>query len=157
MRPQYVLTLQCPDEAGIIHAVTTGLLQTASNILEQAQFTDENSGLFFLRTRFDSPSALPDLDKALSFTTEKFSPLLTIRPVREKKRLLVMVSKQDHCLVDLLYRYSRGELPVNIPLIVSNHEDCRNIAEQYGIPYLTLPVTPETKQAQEAVLLHLIH
>jgi formyltetrahydrofolate deformylase len=79
-----------------------------------------------------------------------------VRLEQSRRRVLVMVSKYDHCLVDLLYRYDNGELPVEIPLVVSNHEDCRPLAERHGIPFVVLPVTPETKAAQEARLLALV-
>jgi formyltetrahydrofolate deformylase len=85
-----------------------------------------------------------------------FDPVLTLRPERQRRRVLIMVSKYDHCLVDLLYRYESGELPVDIPLIVSNHEDCRPIAERHGIAFVYLPVTRETKSEQEVQLLDLV-
>jgi formyltetrahydrofolate deformylase len=154
---RYVLTLRCPDGPGIVHALTTGLLDIDANILEQSQFTDEDTGLFCIRTRFESPQE--DVDRvreAVLMRLAHFDPVMSVRRESERRRALVMVSRYDHCLVDLLYRQDIGELPIDIPLIVSNHEDCRPIAERHGIPYVVLPVTKDTKAEQEAVLASLL-
>lgn len=154
---RYVLTLRCPDGPGIVHALTTGLLDIDANILEQSQFTDEDTGLFCIRTRFESPQR--DVDRVRDAVLQRLThvdPVMSVRRESERRRALVMVSRYDHCLVDLLYRQGIGELPIDIPLIVSNHEDCRLIAERHGIPYVVLPVTQETKAEQEAVLTGLL-
>jgi len=155
--PHYLLTLTCQDRPGIIHAVAGALLDVSANVLEQAQFTDQDSGLFAMRTRFEAPDDdAPAVRRLVAERTAAFSPTVDVRLEESRRRVLVMVSKYDHCLVDLLYRYDNGELPVEIPLIVSNHEDCRPLAERHGIPFVVLPVTPETKPAQEARLLALV-
>ena len=155
--PHYLLTLTCQDRPGIIHAVAGALLDVSANVLEQAQFTDQDSGLFAMRTRFEAPDDdAPAVRRLVAERTAAFSPTVDVRLEESRRRVLVMVSKYDHCLVDLLYRYDNGELPVEIPLIVSNHEDCRPLAERHGIPFVVLPVTPETKSAQEARLLALV-
>ncbi len=155
--PHYLLTLTCQDRPGIIHAVAGALLDVSANVLEQAQFTDQDSGLFAMRTRFEAPDDdAPAVRRLVAERTAGFSPTVDVRLEESRRRVLVMVSKYDHCLVDLLYRYDNGELPVEIPLIVSNHEDCRPLAERHGIPFVVLPVTPETKSAQEARLLALV-
>ena len=157
MTQKYILTLRCMDRPGIVHAISGALLDVQGNILEQAQFTDEDTQVFSLRTRFESPETrVDDVMSALSRRLGAFDPVISVRPEQQRRRVLIMVSKYDHCLVDLLYRYDRGELPVEIPLIVSNHEDCRPIAERHGIEYAYLPVTKETKAGQEARLLTLI-
>jgi len=157
MTQKYILTLRCMDRPGIVHAISGALLDVQGNILEQAQFTDEDTQVFSLRTRFESPETrVDDVMSALSRRLGVFDPVISVRPEQQRRRVLIMVSKYDHCLVDLLYRYDRGELPVEIPLIVSNHEDCRPIAERHGIEYAYLPVTKETKAGQEARLLTLI-
>ncbi len=157
MTEKYILTLRCPDAAGIIHAASGALLDIGGNILEQAQFTDEDTQVFSLRTRFESPESSVDTVKAaLGARLDRFSPTLSLRPEGQRRRVLILVSKYDHCLVDLLYRFESGELPVEIPLIVSNHEDCRRIAERHGIEYVHLPVTKDTKPEQEARLLELV-
>jgi formyltetrahydrofolate deformylase len=155
--PHYLLTLTCQDRPGIIHAVAGALLDVSANVLEQAQFTDQDSGLFAMRTRFEAPDDdAPAVRRIVAERTAGFSPTVDVRLEESRRRVLVMVSKYDHCLVDLLYRYDNGELPVEIPLIVSNHEDCRPLAERHGIPFVVLPVTPDTKSAQEATLLALV-
>ena len=155
--PEYVLTLRCPDQAGIVHAVATGLLDCDSNIVEQAQFTDPDLGLFCLRTRFESHEADPDVVRdAIAARVARFDPVLSLRPVAQHRRALLMVSKFDHCLVDLLYRHDIGELPIDIPLIVANHDDLRPIAERHAIPFVHLPVTKDTKESAEKELLGLV-
>jgi formyltetrahydrofolate deformylase len=153
----FILTLRCQDGPGIIHAVSGALLDLGANVLEQAQFTDQESGLFAMRTRFEAPDLRTDVIRAaIAERAGRFDPVVGVRAEDERRRALVMVSKYDHCLVDLLYRYANGELPVEIPLVVSNHEDCRPLAERHGIPFVVLPVTPETKAEQEHRLLALV-
>ena len=153
----YILTLTCHDGPGIIHAVSGALLDVGANVLEQAQFTDQDTGMFAMRTRFEAPEQDPAVIHAtLAGRTTRFDPGIGLRAEDARRRALVMVSRQDHCLVDLLYRYEIGELPVEIPLVVSNHEDCRPIAERHGIPFVVLPVTPDTKAEQEQRLLRLV-
>jgi formyltetrahydrofolate deformylase len=154
---EHILTLTCPDRSGIIHAVTAGLLDCGANILEQAQFTDPDQGLFCLRTRFEAE--VPDVEHVratVGARLEGFQPTLAVRLAAHQRRALIMVSKFDHCLVDLLYRHDLGELPIDIPLIVSNHAECREIAERHEIPFVHVPVTRETKQQAERELLGLI-
>ncbi len=153
----YILTMRCPDSSGIIHAVTGALLDVSGNILEQAQFTDEVTGNFCIRTRFESPvDDVAQVRLALMDRVARFEPVVTVRPEARRIRTLIMVSKFDHCLVDLLYRVDTGELPIDVPLIVSNHPDLEPIAQRHGIPFVVLPITKETKAEQEAALLALI-
>ena len=153
----YLLTFRCLDGPGIIHAVSSALLDLGANVLEQAQFTDQDSGLFAMRTRFEAPEQEPEsIREAILERAGRFDPIIGVRRESERRRAVVMVSRQDHCLVDLLYRYEIGELPVEIPLVVSNHEDCRPIAERHGIPFVVLPVTADTKAEQEGRLLALL-
>ncbi len=154
---RYIVTLRCVDAPGVIHAMASALLAAKGNILEQAQFTDEATGKFSMRTRFETPiHDVNEVRAAILAEVARFDPIITLRHEEERRRAVIMVSQQDHCLVDLLYRHANGELPIDIPLIVSNHEDCRAIAGQYGIPFALIPVTPETKPAAEAELLALI-
>ena len=153
----YILTFRCPDGPGITHAITGALLTVGANILEQAQFTESTTNHFCLRTRFEAPTDdLAEVRQAVTNATAHLDPAITLRHEEDRRRALIMVSKFDHCLVDLLYRHQLGELQIDIPLIVSNHPDCAEIAARAGIPYVHLPVTPETKPAQEARLLELI-
>ncbi len=151
----FILTLRCVDGPGIVHAITGSLLEVQGNILEQAQFTDEDSGIFSLRTKFESPIAIEAVRAAVETATAPFNAEMSLRHESDRRRALIMVSKFDHCLVDLLYRHEIGELPIEIPVIVSNHRDCEHIAARHGIPFVYLPVTPETKQQQEVALVKL--
>ncbi|HVX55762.1 formyltetrahydrofolate deformylase [Nocardioides sp.] len=155
--PRYVMTLRCPDGPGIIRAFANGVVEADGNIVDNQQFSDPDTGTFCMRTEFDSP--LEDVEGVRSFllgALAPFEPVLTLRPESLRRRMLVMVSKFDHCLVDLLYRHETGELPVDIPLVVSNHPDLRALVEHHGIPFLHLPVTRETKPDAEARLLELV-
>ena len=155
--PQYILQLQCADQSGIIHAVASGLLECQSNIVEQAQYSDPDRNEFCLRTRFETTEQQLEVVKSGLLThVSRFNPRLEIRHLEDKRRMLILVSKFDHCLEDLLYHYSIGDLDIEIPAIVSNHEDCRASAEAHGIPFIYLPVTPETKQEQEQKILDLV-
>jgi formyltetrahydrofolate deformylase len=109
-----------------------------------------------MRIGFDSPKNLDEVQALLGERLSIFGPHLTIRSESEHRRALVMVSKTDHCLVDLLYRWTIGELSLDIPLIVSNHPDCAGLAGRYGIPFVHLPVTPETRNESEKSLLGLV-
>jgi formyltetrahydrofolate deformylase len=154
---ELILTLTCPDRRGIIHAVTAGLLDCEANILDQAQFTDPDQGLFCLRTRFEANA--PDIDSIRATVLARldgFHPTLGLRLTAHQRRALIMVSKFDHCLIDLLYRHDLGELPIDIPLIVSNHLDCQSIVERHGIPFVHIPVTGNSKADAEQALLELV-
>jgi formyltetrahydrofolate deformylase len=151
--PIHILTLSCPDAHGIIHGITGALLELDANILEQEQYSDPDSGLFFARTRFEVPES--DETGIQSFLVEalgRFNGQVDVRRETAHRRVLILVSQHDHCLVDLLYRWRIGELPIDIVGIVSNHEVCRPLAEQYGIPFDYLPITKENKKAQEELL-----
>ncbi|WP_159766151.1 formyltetrahydrofolate deformylase [Streptomyces sp. HM190] len=151
-----ILTLRCPDQPGIVHALAAGVA-AEGNILESAQFSDPGTGVFTLRVCLETPEADTErLRDELTLRLARFDPVLTVRPEEQRRRVLLMVSKFDHCLVDLLYRWDLGELPVDIPLIVSNHPDLEPVAKRYGIPFVHLPVSRDTKPEAEAELLRLV-
>ena len=150
------MTLRCADQPGIVLASANGIVEVAGNIVESDQFSDPPTGLFCMRIRFDSPRPLGEVRQALETHLAPFEALIGVRPEAQRRRALVMVSKHDHCLVDLLYRWNIGELAVDIPVIVSNHPDCAPIAERYAIPFVHIPVTPETKAPAEATLMDLV-
>ncbi|MEH0424792.1 formyltetrahydrofolate deformylase [Streptomyces stelliscabiei] len=154
---RYILTLRCPDQPGIVHALAAGVAEAKGNILESAQFSDPDTGVFTIRVSLETPAAdTGKLRDELTLRLARFDPVLTVRPEEQRRRVLLMVSKFDHCLVDLLYRWDLGELPVDIPLIVSNHPDLEPVAKRYGIPFVHLPVTRDTKPEAEAELLRLV-
>ena len=149
----YVLTLRCKDARGIIHAVSGALLAIDGNVLEQAQYTNESTGMFAMRTRFEVASTnTEDIRACLTAATVSFDPVITVRDESQRHRVMIMVSQYDHCLVDLLYRQANGEIPMDVPVIVSNHRVCEPIAQQYGIPFVHIPVEKDAKEQAEAQL-----
>lgn len=155
-----MLTLSCRNRAGIVAAVATQLYEHGLNILESQQFDDIEEGTFFMRVVFNAardgmvPKTLPGHFAQLA---EPFGMTWSIRDFADPWKVMILVSRQHHCLADLLYRYRIGELPMAITAIVANHP-----VETYahldfsGVPFYYLPVTPESKAHQEARLLELI-
>ena len=148
-----IASLQCKDQPGIVHAMTSAVLACGGNIIENQQFTDPSTNEFVMRTRFETSQGLEGAQKSLSEGLAKFNPSLHIRPTAQKPRALVMVTKESHCLRDLLYLEELGELNIQIPLVISNREDLRTLVESHGIKFLYLPVSAETKVSQEAEIL----
>jgi formyltetrahydrofolate deformylase len=156
-----VLTLSCPDAPGIVHAVSGFLVQQRGNILESQQFDDPESGTFFMRVRFADAGGeeldVPGLRAA--FEVEVAEPWrMTWRLVdaSERRRVLIMVSKTAHCLNDLLFRTSVGDLNLEVVAVVSNHLDLKRLAVDAGVPFHHVPVTPETKPRAEAALMEIV-
>ena len=148
-----IASLQCEDQPGIVHAMTSAVLACGGNIIENQQFTDPTTNTFVMRTRFESSQGLDGATLSLNEGLSKFNPSLHIRPTAQKPRVLVMVTKESHCLRDLLYLEDLGELNIEIPLVISNREDLRTLVESHGIKFLYLPVTTESKVSQEAEIL----
>lgn len=148
-----IASLQCADQPGIVHAMTTAVLNCGGNIIENQQFTDHATNTFVMRTRFETSQGLESAQKSLNEGLGKFSPALHIRPTAEKPRALVLVTKESHCLRDLMYLLELGELPIEIPLVISNREELKSLVEAHGIPFLYLPVTSENKTEQEKIML----
>jgi formyltetrahydrofolate deformylase len=148
-----IASLQCADQPGIVHAMTTAVLQCGGNIIENQQFTDTATNTFVMRTRFETSQSLAAAQTSLSEGLGKFSPSLHIRPTAQKPRALVLVTKESHCLRDLMYLLELGELPIEIPLVISNREDLKSLVESHNIPFLYLPVTAANKAEQEKIML----
>ena len=148
-----IASLQCKDQPGIVHAMTSAVLACGGNIIENQQFTDPSTNEFVMRTRFETSQGIEGAEKSLNEGLAKFNPSLHIRPTAQKPRALVMVTKESHCLRDLLYLEELGELNIQIPLVISNREDLRTLVESHGIKFLYLPVSAETKVSQEAEIL----
>ena len=142
-----IASLQCADQPGIVHAMTSAVLACGGNIIENQQFTDPTTNTFVMRTRFETSQGQAVAEKSLSEGLAKYNPTLHIRPTSERPRALVMVSKESHCLRDLLYLNELGELKVEIPLVISNHEELRQLVESHGVKFMYLP---GDKAAQEA-------
>ncbi|KAB8228795.1 formyl transferase [Aspergillus alliaceus] len=159
----FILTLSCPDRRGIVHAVTAFLVQHKLNIIDSSQFGDTTSQRFFMRTHFKAETSedvpqktIEELREAFEPTAKSLSMDFQLVPATQKPRVLIMVSKIGHCLNDLLFRTSTGQLAIDIPLIVSNHPDFATLAATYNIPFIHLPVTAATKPQQEGRILELI-
>jgi formyltetrahydrofolate deformylase len=161
MTPQhYILQLTSPNRPGIVAAVATAIFEHGGNIREAQQFDDPQSTRFFARIVLDHPQDALDresLEQAMAGIAQRFAMHWSLRPRSERQRVLLMVSRFDHCLADILYRLRIGELAMDVTAIVSNypvteymHLDCN------GIPFHHLPVTAETKPQQEAALLALV-
>lgn len=154
----YILTLSCPDRIGIVHSVTGWLLGLHGNIIDAQQFGDLGTERFFLRVHFalPQPADITELEASFAGTAEKFDMEAHIYDAQRKARLLILVSRQGHCLNDLLFRTHSGQLPVEIAGIVSNHQDYAAMAQAYGIPYHYLPVNAETRDIQEQQILDIV-
>jgi formyltetrahydrofolate deformylase len=148
-----IASLQCEDQPGIVHAMTSAVLNCGGNIIENQQFTDPTTNQFVMRTRFETAQGIDGAHKSLNEGLSKFNPSLHIRPTAQKPRALVMVTTESHCLRDLLYLEELGELNVEIPLVISNREELRSLVESHGVKFLFLPVTADTKASQEAEIL----
>src|ERR1700751_2119813 len=150
---QYVLTLSCPDRPGIVSAVSTFLAHNGQNILDAQQFSDVEASKFFMRVVFaaaDLAVRLPALQTGFAAIAERFHMDWQMRDRATRKRVMLLVSKFDHCLVDILYRMRTGELAMIPAAIVSNHPRVTYARINFGdIPFHHLPVTKDTKREQE--------
>ncbi|WIV61654.1 formyltetrahydrofolate deformylase [Amycolatopsis nalaikhensis] len=153
----FTLTLKCPERAGIVHAVTTFLVGQGCDIVEHQQFDDDVRGSLFLRTSFTraEETTVDDLTRAFAPVAGDFGMEFSFSD-GTPPRILVMVSKFGHCLNDLLFRWRAGGLGAEIAVVVSNHEDLRPMAEAAGVPFVHVPVTPDTKPEAEQRLLDLV-
>jgi len=153
----YILTLACPDTTGIVYHVSGFLFERGCNIQDSQQFGDEDTRLFFLRVHFSAPDGL-DADtvrKEFAAVGERFSMQWQIRDPHRRARVLLMVSKHGHCLNDLLFRAKSGQLPIDIPAVVSNHPDFALLSASYGVPFYHLPVAQGGKEQQERQVLQI--
>ncbi|MBU1306442.1 MAG: formyltetrahydrofolate deformylase [Alphaproteobacteria bacterium] len=154
----FVLTLSCADRPGIVAAVTTELAALEANIAESNQFWDRETGRFFMRLAFAAPSGVSRdaIDRALKSPIERFSMKTSLVDQSRRKRIVILVSKFDHTLLHLLYQIRVGWLDAEVAAVISNHPDAQKIAEDAGIPFHQLPVSKDTKAAQEAQVLDII-
>lgn len=151
-----VLSLSCPDRPGIVHAVSGALARRGGNITESKQFGDEDSGLFFMRVQVLTTVPRAELEKDLAELAGAYQMTWSLDEVGRPLRTLVMVSREGHCLTDLLFRARSQGLPIDVVGVVGNHEDLRDVAEFYGAPFTCVPVTRDTREAAEAELLGLV-
>jgi formyltetrahydrofolate deformylase len=164
MKNSATLLISCPDRKGEVATIADFVFRHNGNILHADEHADEESGLFLMRVEFDPKDFNIDLSqKDLADFTRHFSPIAEAFNMKwrlaqssQRQRMIILVSKYDHCLVDLLYRHKSGELACDIPLIISNHADNQAIADFYKIPYAIVPVTKDNKNQAEAKIQSLI-
>ncbi|RED54820.1 formyltetrahydrofolate deformylase [Cohnella lupini] len=147
------MLISCPDKAGIVAAVSQFLYEQGANIVQSDQYTmDPEGGMFFMRIEFDLQeleSRLPSLQEDFNRISDRFSMRWSIFRAARRKRIAIFVSKEDHCLVELLWQWQAGDLDAEISMVISNHNDMRGLVESFGIPYHHIPVTAETKAEAE--------
>ena len=154
------LLISCPDRPGIVAAVSHFLFEQGANVIHSDQHTtDPVGGTFFLRIEFD----LPDLDRRAAVVEQTFEPIARrfamnwrLGIAKQVKRLALLVSREDHCLLELLWQWKAGDIQADLAMVISNHPDLRPAVEPYGIPFHHIPVTKETKPQAEAAQLELM-
>lgn len=148
------MLISCPDKPGIVAAVSQFLHEQGANIVQSDQYTmNPEGGMFFIRLEFDLAEleqVLPDLKRSFEPIAEQFVMTWRIALASKKKKLAVFVSKEDHCLLELLWQWQAGDLYADISMVISNHPDMRELVESYGIRYHHIPVTPANKAEAEA-------
>jgi formyltetrahydrofolate deformylase len=145
------LLISCPDQKGIIAAVTQTLFGLGANIVDADQHTDPVASMFFQRIAFEAERTREDIVAAMSSLAPRFKLEYTLAFGRTLPRVALFCSKQEHCLYDLLIRYRAGELPCHVALVVSNHPTLAHVAQHFDVPFHHIPMTAETKPAQEAL------
>jgi formyltetrahydrofolate deformylase len=153
MKNSAILLISCPDRKGEVATIADFIYRHGGNILHADEHGDQESGLFLMRVEFDPKEFdidLADFGKHFSPIAETFAMKWRLAQSSQRQRMIILVSKYDHCLVDLLYRHQSGELACEIPLIISNHPDNQAIADFYKIPYAVVPVAKDDKNAAEA-------
>lgn len=147
-----ILRLYCEDKPGIVATVAGALTDSGCNIEESAQFFDHLSGQFFMRVVYDprDDKAANAFKTALDKAQSIFGMKIEITKLNAPVKTLILASKDDHCLNDLLYRWRTKHLPIEIAGVISNHETCRELTESHGVKFHHLPITPDTKPQQEA-------
>ncbi|MFT4792636.1 MAG: formyltetrahydrofolate deformylase [Paracoccaceae bacterium] len=158
MTHRFVLTLSCDDRPGIVAAVTTELAAMGANIAESGQFWDKETNRFFMRVAFDARDGAvrDDIERQLASAADRFGMKTSLRDMQRKPRIIIMVSKFDHAMLHLLYQIRVGQLDAEVAAVVSNHPNAQRAAAFEEVPFHHLPVTRDTKDAQEAALLDLV-
>ena len=157
MQDTYILTLSCPDRPGIVHAVSGFLLERGGNIEEAAQYNDHGTGLFFMRVQFACPGAdARALREQLDALAGRFEMRWRLHARAQPMRSVIFVSREGHCLNDLLFRWKSGLLPLDIRAIVSNHRDFYQLAASYNVPFHHIPLSRDSKAQAESRQLEII-
>ncbi|MDO9397592.1 MAG: formyltetrahydrofolate deformylase, partial [Herbiconiux sp.] len=143
----WVLTFVCADQPGIVHAVSGAVVASGGNITESQQFSSADTGRFFMRLQVESSASRTVFEEALAPVAAQFSMEWRIDVVGRPLRTLVLASTAAHCLNDLLFRRRAGQLPIEVPLVLSNHGSLRDLAAFYDVPFESLPVTDAASKA----------
>ncbi len=159
MGPTAVLLIWCPDQKGLVAEVSSFLYRYGGNIVHAEQHIDVPQGIFFHRIEWELQGfglSQEDLETCFGRIAERFRMSWRLSYSEKKYRVAIFVSKYDHCLVDLLYRHKIGELPVEVTAVLSNHPDLEPLVRGHGIPFFVFPITPLTKENEEARELDLL-
>ncbi len=157
MNHAFILTLSCPDRMGIVHAVSGFLMERNGNIEEAAQYSDPATGLFFMRVQFACDQLTHDeLKTQLAAFAEPFAMNWKLHSTQDAMRTVIMVSRDGHCLNDILFRWKSGLLPIDVRAIISNHRDFYQLAASYNVPFHHITVSADTKAQAEAKQLEII-
>jgi formyltetrahydrofolate deformylase len=153
----WVITLVCADQPGIVHAITGAIVQAQGNILESQQFSSDDTGRFFIRLQVESPAAQAELSAVLEPVIARYDMDAVVDVVGRPLRTLVLASTAGHCVNDLLFRQRGGQLPIEVPLVLSNHGTLRDLVGFYSVPFEALPITDAaSKAAFEARILRAV-
>ena len=152
----WVLSLSCPDRPGIVHAVSGAIASVGGNITESQQFGAADTGRFFMRVELDAVATEPEMREVLAPVADQFAMQWSLDASGRRMRTIVMVSKAEHCLGDLLYRERAHTLPIEIVAVVGNHGALKDLAAFYGKPFVHIPVSPDSKADAEAALLAMV-
>lgn len=153
--PQWVLTFSCVDGPGIVHAISGAVVDSGGNIAESQQFASIDTGRFFMRLQVEAVDDVETFEdrfrEAIAPITQRYGMTSNLDRVGRPVRTLLLASTATHCVNDLLYRKRNGQLPIEVPLVLANHDSVRDIAEFYGVPFEHQPIpTPDDKPAFEA-------
>jgi len=153
----FIVTIVCHDQPGIVHALSGGIVKARGNITESQQFSSDDTGRFFMRLQVETPASYEEFRAELAPIAQKYEMNLDINTVGRPLRTLVLASSAGHCVTDLLVRQRDGHLNVTIPLVMSNHESVKPIAEFYGIPFWSAAITHAAdKEAFEDKILEVV-
>jgi len=143
----WVITLVCADQPGIVHAITGAIVQAQGNILESQQFSSDDTGRFFMRLQVESPAAHAQLAAVLAPVIDRYDMDAVVDVVGRPLRTLVLASTAGHCVNDLLFRQRGGQLPIEVPLVLSNHGTLRDLVGFYSVPFESRPITDAASKA----------
>lgn len=153
----FIVTIVCDDQPGIVHAISGAIVAAKGNITESQQFSSDDTGRFFMRLQVETTAAYKELAAALEPVVAAHAMTLEVHPLGRPLRTLVLASRAGHCVSDLLVRQRDGHLAIDIPLVMANHNDVRPLADFYGVPFESRPITnPEDKADFESAVLEAI-